>query len=251
MKTDKTLIFFAIILVLMVSIIYLLANGFGIKSANEKIDFGAFEMTIPHNWKKIEFKGIDSYVGGITNGIDSLTFDYGWYSYDFKYENGETQLFATDTINGKIALITKPKESGNGTIGIYIEKAYNKNRFNLIGKNISDEDLIFDIFKSIIFKDSDTTLNSKTIGFSDKIMPYSGRSLFYANCAACHHKNKNMTGPAFSRIEELEFTKWILDTTDITNKDTTEFGISYHRKTFGKLLTENEIEKLIEFSKSE
>ncbi|TLF39864.1 cytochrome c family protein [Maribacter aurantiacus] len=251
MKTDKTLIFFAIILVLMVSMIYLLANGFGIKSANEKIDFGAFEMTIPHDWKKIEFKGIDSYVGGITNGIDSLTFDYGWYSYDFKYENGETQLFATDTINGKIALLTKPKEVGKGTIGVYIEKAYKKNRFNLIGNNIDDENLIFNIFKSIKFKDSDTLLNSKQIEFSNKITPYSGRSLFYINCASCHHRNKNMIGPAFRGINELKFKKWILDSADLTKEDTTEFGISYHRKTFGKLITEKEIEKLIEYSKAE
>jgi mono/diheme cytochrome c family protein len=251
MKTDKTLIFFAIILVLMVSVIYLLANGFGIKTANEKIDFGAFEMTIPQDWKKIEFKGIDSYVGGITNGIDSLTFDYGWYSYDFKYENGETQLFATDTINGKIALLTKPKEAGKGAIGIYIEKAYKKNRFNIIGNNVNDENLIFNIFKSIKFKDSDTSLNSRQIVFSNKITPYSGRSLFYINCASCHHKNKNMVGPAFRGINESKFKQWILDSADLIKKDTTEFGIGYHRKTFGKLLTVKEIEKLIEYSKAE
>jgi hypothetical protein len=247
---NKLTIYFGIILLLSISTYFLFSSN-SQKSNNNDFNFGAFFIYIPENWKKIEFDGIDSYVGGITNGTDSLTFDYGWYSYDLSYENGEKQLFATDTINGKIALITKPRKVGNGTIGLYIEKAYKKNHFNLLGKNISDEKTVFDIFKSIKFKDSDTTLNSKTIGFSDKITPYSGRSLFYTNCAACHHKNKNMTGPAFSRIKELEFKKWILDTTDITTKDKTEFGISYHRKTFGKLLTENEIEKLIEFSKSE
>lgn len=247
---NKLTIYFGIILLLSISIYFLYSSN-SRKSNNDVFNFGAFFIYIPENWEKIEYNGIDSYVGGITNGKDSLTFDYGWYSYDFSYEDGEKQLFATDTINGKIALITKPKENGNGTIGIYIEKAYKKNRFNLIGKNISDEGLIFDVFKSIKFKDSDTTLNSKTIGFSDKITPYSGRSLFYTNCAACHHKNKNMIGPAFGGIKELNFNKWILDSTDLTKKDTTEFGISYHRKTFGKLLTENDIEKLIEYSKSE
>ena len=44
-----------------------------------------------------------------------------------------------------------------------------------------------------------------------------------------------MVVPAFSGINEFEFKKWILDSTDLTKKDTTEFGISYHRKTFGKL----------------
>ncbi|UKM66160.2 cytochrome c [Flavobacteriaceae bacterium GSB9] len=247
---NKLTIYFGIILLLSISIYFLFSSN-SQKSNNDDFNFGAFHIKIPEHWKKIEFDGIDSYVGGITNGNDSLTFDYGWYSYDFSYEDGEKQLFATDTINGKIALITKPKETGNGTIGIYIEKAYKENRFNLIGKNIADEDLILEIFKSIKFKDSDTTLNSESIGFSNKITPYSGRSLFYANCAACHHKNKNMTGPAFGGIKELEFKKWILDSKDLNEIDKTEFGISYHRKAFGKLLTENEIEKLIEYSKSE
>jgi cytochrome c553 len=247
---NKLTIYFGIILLLSISIYFLFSSN-SQKSNNNDFNFGAFSIKIPKDWKKIKFDGIDSYVGGITNGNDSLTFDYGWYSYDFSYEDGEKQLFTTDTINGKIALITKPKEIGNGTIGIYMEKAFKKNRFNLIGRNIEDEDLIFDVFKSIKFKDSDTTLNSKTLEFSNKIKPYSGRSLFYTNCASCHHKNKNMVGPAFGGIKKLEFKKWILDSTNLTQKDTTEFGINYHRKAFGKLLTENDIEKLIEYSKSE
>ncbi|MFI8379085.1 c-type cytochrome [Leeuwenhoekiella sp. NPDC079379] len=250
MKIDKTLIFLVFISVLMATGVYLFANGFGIISANKKIDFGVFSMIIPHDWEKIKYKGIDSYVGGITNGTDSLTFDYGWYSYDFSDEDGENQLFATDTINGKIALLTKPKEVGNGTIGIYIEKAYKENRFNLIGQNIADENQIFYIFKSLKFKDSDTAVNSKNIEFSNKITAYSGRSLFYTNCAACHQKNKNMIGPAFASIDAVEFKKWILDSTNLVKTDTTKWGINYHRKAFGKLITENEIEKLIEYSKS-
>lgn len=164
---NKATLYFGIILLLSISI-YVLYISNSQKSDNNNFNFGAFSIYIPENWKKIEYNGMDSYVGGITNGKDSLTFDYGWYSYNFSDEDREKQLFTTDTVNGKIALITKPKESGKGTIGIYIKKAYKKNRFNLIGKNISDEDLVFNIFKSIKFRDSDTTLNSKTIGFSDK-----------------------------------------------------------------------------------
>lgn len=160
----KTTIYFGIILVLAVSI-YFLTSSNPEKANNDKFNFGAFAIELPADWRKIEFNGIDSHVGGITNGIDSLTFDYGRYSYSLTKENNESQLFATDTINGKIAFLTKPKIAGNGTIGIYIEKAFKENRFNLIGKDIENEELILDIFKSIKFKDSDTLLNSKLIEF--------------------------------------------------------------------------------------
>ncbi len=154
-------------MVLTISIYFLTSSNFE-KSNNDKFNFGAFAIKLPADWRKIEFNGIDSYVGGITNGIDSLTFDYGWYSYSLTEENKESQLFATDTINGKIAYLTKPKTIGNGTIGIYIENAFKKNRFNLIGKDIKNEELILDIFKSIKFKDSDTLRNSKRIEFREK-----------------------------------------------------------------------------------
>lgn len=47
------------------------------------IDFGDFEITVPKQWEKLKFKGIDSYVGGIiTPEKDSLIFDIGRYSSD-------------------------------------------------------------------------------------------------------------------------------------------------------------------------
>ena len=164
---NKTTIYFGIFLVLVISIYFLTSSNFE-KSNNGMFNFGAFAIELPTDWRKVEFDGIDSKVGGITNGIDSLTFDYGWYSYPLNKENKETQLFATDTINGKIAYITKPIKTGNGTIGIYIENAFKENHFNLIGKDIENEELILDIFKSIKFMDSDTLLNSKQIEFKVK-----------------------------------------------------------------------------------
>ncbi len=247
---NRSTIYFGIILLLAVVIYFTLGKNYP-NSVTSDLNFAVFSIKIPKDWKKLEFEGIDSYVGGITNGMDSLTFDYGWYSYDLSHENMEKQLFATETINGKIALLTKPKEIGNGTLGIYIEKAYKKNRFNFLGRNILDEQTVLDIFKSIKFKDSDTSLNSKAFGFTDKITPYSGRSLFYTNCAACHHKNKNMVGPAFASIDKIAYKKWILDTVDLNVNENTEYGIKFHRNTFGNLLTETEIERLAEYGREE
>lgn len=53
------------------------------KTSYKTIDFGAFSMTVPENWGKLERKRIDSFVGGlITDTADTLTFDLGWYSGD-------------------------------------------------------------------------------------------------------------------------------------------------------------------------
>jgi hypothetical protein len=78
-----------------------------------------------------------------------------------------------------------------------------------------------------------------------------GKQIFNVNCAACHHRNKNMVGPALSSINESEFKNWIMDKTSFVEKDSTEYGIKFHRKTFGNRLTASEIEKLIEYSKTE
>lgn len=53
------------------------------KSEFKTIDFVDFEITVPQDWNELEFKGIDSYVGGIiTPEKDSLIFDIGRYSSD-------------------------------------------------------------------------------------------------------------------------------------------------------------------------
>ena len=53
------------------------------KSEYKTVDFDAFEITVPSNWKKHKIKGIDSYVSGlITDKNDTLIFDLGWYSTD-------------------------------------------------------------------------------------------------------------------------------------------------------------------------
>ena len=222
-------------------------------NSNEKRskDFGAFEMILPPGYKKFKLQGIDSYVGGITNGKDSLIFDYGWYSGDLSSAATNQQLFAIDTINGKLAEITRPKIKGKGFTGLYIDKAYKDNKIKFIGFNIEDEESILEAFKSIRFPDSDTTINSKEFDFSITEAPSSGRKLFLIHCAACHFKDRNMTAPAFSSIEESKFYSWILDTTAIIQPDSTRYSIKYHRETFGKTLNEIDVQRLMEYSNSD
>lgn len=69
--------------VLFIILVSILIVSCGQKKKYKTIDFGDFEITVPDQWNKLEFKGIDSYVGGIiTPEKDSLIFDIGFYAGD-------------------------------------------------------------------------------------------------------------------------------------------------------------------------
>ena len=210
------------------------------------IDFGSFTIPAPAGWNKIEFQGIDSYVGGLTNGTDTLTFDYGWYSYDFGYEDTDAHLIKIDTINGKTATLIKPRISGHGTIRMYINNAYKGNYFNLVGSDIQNELTVFDIFKSVKFKDSNTTVNSLNFAQNFKASKYppSAEQIFKRNCASCHHiSDIQLIGPGMTTMRKDRFDKWFFDTLFVYTPQTPneKMGTDYHRKMF-EHLTDQDIQ---------
>jgi len=223
--------------ILSLLIVSQLLIGCAEKNTPGTIDFGPFTIYAPAGWHEVSLQGIDSYVGRLTNEVDTLTFDYGWYSYDLGREDPFTHLFALDTINGKIATVIKPKITGQGTIGIYIVDAYKNNRFNLIGSNIQDEQTIWKIFKSIQFPDSDTIINSEnnTPNFTSKEYSLSSKNIFKANCASCHHiSDRYLTGPGFATIEKDRFNQWFFDNSFVytPERPNDNMGPEYHRKMY-------------------
>lgn len=71
------------------NLLIVLAFGFPIIGCNNRpfqslqktiIDAGPFSVNTPSNFKLVTEKGIDSYVGKISNGKIEFSFDYGWYS---------------------------------------------------------------------------------------------------------------------------------------------------------------------------
>lgn len=116
----------------------------------KEIDFEKFSLTVPNNWDPFQVQGIDSYVGGITNGRDSLTFDYGWYSYGLSNETEETHSRVKTTIDGYDALIVIPYQPRQEITGMYIELD-SMNRFNLYGM-CRNEATAMKIFSSVEFQ---------------------------------------------------------------------------------------------------
>lgn len=209
------------------------------------LEFGSFSLKTPNNWSKFELQGIDSYIGGITNGKDSLVFDFGLYSYSFQYENPELHNYSIDTLNGKIAIIIRPIESGKGILGIYIEKAKGNKRFNLIGSNIGNENVVLDIFKSIRFNDQKSNYISRN--FAENYQPHTKMKridkLFHSNCGSCHSKNnKYLVGPGLLEMTKLSFDSWMTKNLPLPDSTITIFvaGPTYHQN-LGQHLSNDEL----------
>ncbi len=177
----------------------------------QTLDFGDFKISAPPDWTKYKKQGIDSYVGGLTNGKDSLWFDFGWYSAEIKDDEAAKHLYGQDTINGLIGIIQIPKTDGKGSIRLSIPKVSDKDKFNLGGYNIEGTEIILKIFKSVTFKNSDTTKNSSLTISKFKQYPLgSGRTIFYSTCAPCHKKDNIYTGPALTNeLLNSRTTDWL------------------------------------------
>ncbi|HLT09039.1 MAG TPA: hypothetical protein VK014_16030 [Cyclobacteriaceae bacterium] len=121
--------------------------------ATKLVDVEGFSIVVPADWDSFRGRGYDSKVGVITDGRNILTYDYGWYSSDFKNETAESHVRMVTTIDGKPAHIVMPIEKGKGIIGVYIEVG-GPMRFNLMGRDIKDEETVINIFKSIRFHDN-------------------------------------------------------------------------------------------------
>lgn len=138
-------------LILMLGLVGLMACRKNESVETKVLDFDVFQLTVPQNWRAFSRQGYDSKVGGITNGRDTLGYDYGWYSYDLRQETTATHQRTTIQIDGRNALIVRPLQKGKGTMGVFV-KVDNQVRFNLIGRNINDEEAALRIFKSVRFK---------------------------------------------------------------------------------------------------
>lgn len=112
------------------------------------LDFGEFSLTVPSGWDRFYSQGYDSQVGGITDGADTLIYDYGAYSSDLSGQTSATHIRDSVIIDGHPALIVRPQKKGQGITGIYMVKD-DQARFIIYGRNIRNEEAVLTIFHSV------------------------------------------------------------------------------------------------------
>jgi hypothetical protein len=179
------------------------------EEAWQTLDFGAFQLKAPPDWKIMKFQGIDSYGGGLTNNKDSLTFDYGGYETSLGEDSFKYRI-AEDTVNGAAATIIIPAADSAGMVAMHLHAPHDKNQFTIWGNPVQDQELILKIYKSIVFKHSDTTINPPLTADRFSISVYtSGKRLYQMNCAACHARMKELTGPPLATVFENRDLQWV------------------------------------------
>ena len=98
-----------------------------------KIDLKIFELEVPKDYKFKPHKGIDSFVGEVSNGKTTFSFDYGWYSNknpvtpkEF-FEKNVTRFYFNDLIDSIKTIIS-------------IDSLDNEIREKLIVKKVTSEE---------------------------------------------------------------------------------------------------------------
>ena len=160
-----------------------------------RLDYGEFTLQAPPEWKKFTEQGIDSYVAGLTDGKDSLEFDYGWYSYQLSPRDVDTtHLFASDSIDGFEAVIAIPKHAGTAPVELSMDLP---DRMKLsFGGIVHDPQVAIAIFQSLRFKQGDTTRNTPvTMGQFTASFPKTWHSMFQMVCSDCHSRTRFQGAP--------------------------------------------------------
>ncbi len=121
---------------------------FGQVENDSIVSFGAFSLRVPSNWTIIKAQGVDSFVGGLTNGTDTLQFDYGIYSFKPRRKEDECRI-SFRLQRGHVARYAKQKSSGKGITAVYMK---NKRRqLVLYGINLKNEEEALKIMRSVKF----------------------------------------------------------------------------------------------------
>ena len=116
-----------------------------------RMDLGPFTIDTPKEYKFIKRQGIDSYVGEFCSPNDTLSFDYGWYSFDpNKEDNNADNEIEYLTIDRRKAKIIYPS-NGLGDINLYIDKITELDQLH-VGGNSKDLGTKLRILKSVRIK---------------------------------------------------------------------------------------------------
>jgi hypothetical protein len=160
------------------------------------LDFGVFKIKAPADWHMVKKQGVDSYVGGLYNGQDSIWFDCGRYDVDLDVDSVHWMRLAEDTVNGFPAVVSIPDSLQQGVVSMKIPALRESGRFTIWASKVKDLATVLRIYKSVVFKGSDTSANRALVDVSRFAQTnVDGKALFQAECASCHPVKGRYDGP--------------------------------------------------------
>jgi hypothetical protein len=155
----------------------------------ENKNLGSYTLLLPQNWKKVEFKSIDTEIYAISSGSDTLLVEQGEYISEFTDLEDSKESF--DTLNKYLIQKISPKLNNMGIWGIYVSGNKLKNNLRLSVKlnNIENLATIKKIFASLQIEEKCNDLkicNQEVIG----------KIIYSRECFNCHGD----IGIGFSKI---------------------------------------------------
>lgn len=123
----------------------------------QTIDFNKFTLNTPADWERFYPSFTDGFFGGLTDGRDTLYFDYGpesFRSIDEVVKNEDDISFSEHQINGHDGKIVKEKreEEFRVRFSLYVDTRDGENHNRIYGYGIEQETIVRAIFLSHRFQ---------------------------------------------------------------------------------------------------
>ncbi len=122
----------------------------------QELLISSFSVRTPDNWEWEQDQGIDTFIGRIYNGEDTIFFDQGYLSFGYLEdvdESDRTISFQRTTINGVPAIIEKAKTSDEEIsrdirLSVYLDEGEAGRQNRLYTYDPIDEKAILAIYRS-------------------------------------------------------------------------------------------------------
>jgi hypothetical protein len=204
----------------------------------QRIELGTFSIHTPDSYRLVKAtQPFDSFVGQLTDQVDTLFFDFGWYSNSLSGPYEVEMLVAQDTVAGKKIRLLQPKVAGTGFFGAYFSQVDEQNRFVITSHDMLDHALFLKMIGSIRFEGANDSIEETTLSPTYRFLS----NIFSTHCSSCHQMdNRNLVGPGLGEMSRSDYHAWFLDKwPNWQPKDSSMFfyGPEFHQeyvKRFGK-----------------
>ena len=123
-----------------------------IKKGWHKINLNHFTIEVPNKYRFVKHKGMDSFVGSITNGLDSIRFDFGWYSNELNsFVDSTNYIQQNQIINNRKFKIVR-SIINTGFVGAFTEDLPDQNRLAIWCHDCQEIDEKVAMYQTIKFR---------------------------------------------------------------------------------------------------
>jgi hypothetical protein len=116
-----------------------------------KINAGQFLIEAPNDFLFTKLMGIDSKIGLLSNGHDTLFFEFGWHASDLSTQQCYSTTTTWENIGGRKFKMISSEMTGS-FIGAYTNDLQDSFKFNIVCNKTEDQEKVRQIYRTIRFR---------------------------------------------------------------------------------------------------